>query len=377
MANISDYLEWRGDISFREDPFNEVDNLILSELAYTRFGDIIPADGKTIPIRKAAEDFFALYPAEDLRKSTSFLDQSPLLMEGMITGKRFGNMKLCRYINEVDPDKDLQISALTFRLDDCTAYVAFRGTDSTVVGWKEDFDLSYKIYTEGQSRAVDYLNETGARLRCPIRVGGHSKGGNFAVFASAFCKDSVKRKIKEVYSNDGPGFRKEVTSTPEYKALRPHVRSYVPDTSIIGMLLSTGYDHNVVESSGKGIMQHDGFTWQVKRNRFVRADMSDFGTFVRRTQTDWLRKFDDETRESFTRSLFSIFEATGAETFGEIGDSKWKSIESMFSAMRDMPRDKQKVLLRVAGELLESGGQTAKSMLPDLDTLIQNIKEGK
>lgn len=363
MADVFEYLEWRGDVPFSADPFNEVDNLVLAELAYANFDGILDNSFRKISLKTADKRFFETHSRDDVTAESNHIERCPLLMDGMLTGARFGGTKLTKYIDVVNADADMQIAAVTFLLDDGSAYVAFRGTDSTVVGWKEDFNMSYMPVTEGQQSAVRYLNEVGARIDRPLRVGGHSKGGNFAVFASAFCDKAVQERIIEVYTNDGPGFRKEVMARDEYKQILPKVISIVPDTSIIGMLLTSGAKHRIVESSAKGIWQHDGLTWKIERNRFVSAEQSVIGSFISNSQRDWLSKIDDDSREMFVNTVFSVFEATGAGTFGEIEKNKLRSAECMLNTIKDIPKEQRKELLNIVGELVQSGTQMAKNHL--------------
>ena len=364
MANMFDYLEWRADVPFSVDPFNEVDNLILSELAYTDFDDIVPSSGTPVSLAEAHREFFVRNSREELLKSFSFHARAPLLMDQMLTGARFQSMKLNHYINEVDEGKDAQISAVTFYLPDDSIFIAFRGTDSSLVGWKEDFNLSFLSETAGQQRAVDYLNEMIPQLGGTIRVGGHSKGGNFAVYAASFCE--YPERIETVYNNDGPGFRDEILKTQGYRDTVSKTVSIIPDTSIIGLLLSSGAEQTVIKSTAAGIAQHDAFSWSVQRNRFIRASLSDSGKFVSSMMDSWIEKMDDEVRKSFTDTVFSIFEATGKETFHEISLQKLKNSELILKALRKLPKDKQKELLRLGGQLVESGKQTALSQLLEL-----------
>ena len=358
MATIFDYLEWRGDISFDSDPFNEVDNLILAELAYTDLDGLVEENGNEVLIEEVRDRYFSTHIREEILKDDSPIVRAPLLMDGMVTGRRFSGTKLSHYADILDADKEIQMSAITYRLNDGSSYIAFRGTDNTLIGWKEDFNMSYLPETEGQRLAIEYLNNSGANIKGKIRVGGHSKGGNFAVYASAFCRKSIRNRIECVYTNDGPGFRDEIMEKDEYRAVLPKVISIIPETSIIGMLLTSSVEHHVVKSNVSGFGQHDGMTWEVKRNRFVSAEPSDLGRFIRRTQRDWLSKIDDRTRESFVNTLFSLFAATGKSSFGAMSDSKLKSAESIINAMQDLPKDKQRELLRLAREFLSSGGRT-------------------
>ncbi len=363
MANIFDYLSWRADVPLSVDPFNEVDNLVLSKLAYTDFEGAVPPDGDGISLREAHDRFFAHHTREEILRSTVLTAKAPLLMEEMRDGARFGEMRLCRYLNEVDREKNEQIAAVTFLPEDGSVCVAFRGTDNTLTGWKEDFDLSYLARTPGQQRAVDYLNETGRRFSGPIRVCGHSKGGNFAVYAASFCDREIQDRIEAVYTNDGPGFRRETVGDPRYRRVLPRVYSILPDTSVIGRLLYNDCRNRVVRSSAAGIYQHDGFSWEVRRNRFVKAPPSEMGIFIDRTLDLWLIKMNDEERRSFTETVFALLEATGKETFSEITEKKLKSMETIASSLRDIPKERQRELIRFIGELLQCSRRSAAAQL--------------
>ena len=363
MADIFEYLEWRADVPLSVAPFNDVDNLVLSELAYTDFTGIVSRD--PVPLPTVHERFFASHSREELAANTSFTAKAPLLMDPMVAGCRFGTMRVCHYVSELDAEKTAQMSATTFLLDDGTAYVAFRGTDSTLIGWREDFDIGCLTETSGQQNAVAYLEKVAADLDVPLRVGGHSKGGNFAEYAASFCSAGTQARIIAVYSNDAPGFRNELLELPGFLHILPKIVRIVPDTSIIGMLLSHKSRFKVIKSTAFGILQHDGFSWNVKRDGFVEAELSNTGKFFDQILDSWIDGMDDQTRTSVTDTIFSIFESTGADTFHEMSQQKWKSAEAMFSSLFKMPSDKQAELIKLTGNLLKKGGQAILDQLPD------------
>ena len=210
MASIFDYLQWRCDVPFSVDPFNEVDNLVLSELAYTDFKGILSMEGPDVSLAEVCKAFFERHTHEEILADKSFTARAPLLMESMLEGARYRDIRMLQYLDETDSAQGLQLAAMTFLLPDDSAYVAFRGTDSTVVGWKEDFYFSFLPETEGQRRAIRYLNQVGAEVKGTLRVGGHSKGGNLAVYAASCCEPGLQERLTAVYSNDGPGFRQEL-----------------------------------------------------------------------------------------------------------------------------------------------------------------------
>lgn len=231
MGNIIDYIDWRGDLPLSVDPFNEVDNLILSQLAYFDFSGLVPEPGR----QDYARGFEIIEKAN--RRSRTLTDQLnakdvperfrqlPLLLLKVAASVRFGNMRYTNYMNIVDSSKDEQLAAITYILDDGSYYVAFRGTDDSLIGWKEDFDFSYMHQTAGQRDAVSYMDSTLTGVIADIRVGGHSKGGNFAVYAAAFCNPAVNERILTVYSNDGPGFIRSLKDSPSLERSFPGLKN--------------------------------------------------------------------------------------------------------------------------------------------------------
>ena len=363
MPNLFVYLDWRGDVPFGTDEFNEVDALVLSELSYTKFEDL--PDENSTPIFDARELFFNKHTREELLKLTAFTAKAPILMDGMCDGARFSNTKIYNYESEIDREKDAQFSATTFLLDDGTAFVAFRGTDGTVVGWKEDFNLSYLPETEGQRLAVAYLNKIGSELDCPIRVGGHSKGGNFACYAASFCEESIQNKITCVYSFDGPGFKAEKISLEGYKRILPKIIRIIPDTSIIGKLLTSDSKQIVIKSNASGMLQHDAFSWKIKKNRFVRTDASELSVFIEKTMGGWLDDMSDDDRKNLTDTVFALIESTGNDTFREMSEQKWKTAEVIMSSAAGLPKESRQELKHLIGKLLQTGGHNAAAYFPN------------
>ena len=362
MANISDYLDWRGDITMEIDPFNEVDNLVLAELAYTDFGGIVPGlnqKGQWITIREAHDRFFSMYSEEEIMAKNSTTKVAPFLMHKMVASARFQNLRLMNYVNEIDEENQTQFSVLSFLLDDDRVYVAFRGTDNTIVGWKEDFNMSFLYQTEGQIRAAQYLNDCYGDTSYELLVGGHSKGGNFAVYASAFCQPAIRDRITCVYSNDGPGFLKEITTQESYERIMPRVVSTIPESSIVGMLLENEMDHRVVKSSQTGAMQHDAMSWEVLGNHFVFAEnLSESSVMLDRTLKNWIYGLSAEERKEFVNILFGTLQSTGATTLDELTANKFSMMTNISKNLSAMPVEKQQVLKDVIRRFAYSSGET-------------------
>ena len=367
MPNVFDYLHWRADVPFSAAPFNDVDNLILAELVYSDFGGVVPDDGRALSLAEARDRFFELHDRAEIEARTaySYTARAPFLMDSMLSGARFRDLRLCAYETLTDKDNAVQFAAVTFLLPDGTAYVAYRGTDGTVVGWKEDLILSYHSGTVGQLRAADYLARVATLTDLPLRVGGHSKGGNFAVYAAALAPAAIQDRIQRIWSNDGPGFREEVRCLSGYQRIQPRCVSIVPDTSVIGLLLESDCLCRVIKSTAGGLVQHDGFTWECGPTDFLLAEQSRKGAYLEKAVDHWVARQDDATLRSLVDSLFTVFEATGEETFHSMAAKKMRTAELMMAAFRALPKEKQRELLAATGKIVTSTGATAKQLLTE------------
>ncbi|MBQ7923608.1 MAG: DUF2974 domain-containing protein [Clostridia bacterium] len=357
MANMMDYLEWRGDLTFEASPFCEVDNLIFSMLAFVDFTGIVSDDPMDGPVRlsNCGEKFFTMYP--DGRDYGVIVPQkiNDLLLKTAASA-RFGEVYVTGYRDEVDEAAGKQFAAVTFILPDNSLFIAFRGTDDTLVGWREDFQLSFTAPVPSQESAVKYVQEISRLYRGKIRLGGHSKGGNLAVFAAAFSSPSVKERIITAYSNDGPGFNEEIVSREEYISMEKRIVTFVPQSSIVGMLLAINGSYRVVKSTSPMLLQHDPGSWQVLGPRFeTMRGLSEEGERNSRRIRKWLKSMSHEDRRVFTDTLFHVLEATGAETLRDLTDDTFKSISAMIRTIRDLEPEQKSEMLRFIRLLFQNG----------------------
>ena len=254
---------------------------------------------------------------EEIQTTGEFTERAPLLLQEMMAGERFSATKVGYYAEDVDKDQVTQFAALVFLLPDGRNYISFRGTDKTITGWKEDFLMSCQSETAGAKEAVAYFNKIAPVLEGELILGGHSKGGNFAMYAAAFCEAEYKERIVQVYNNDGPGFREEVIQSPEFQELLPKIITIAPQSSIIGQLLSNPAKQHVIHSTAKGILQHDAMTWEAEKDRLVSSELDELSHYAKTTLGSWLESMDDESRESLCTTAFSLIESTNSETFIE------------------------------------------------------------
>lgn len=363
---LFDYLKWRNDVSLRAAPFNEIDNVVLSYLAYADFGELLQEEKRRVSIETCFKRFCKKHDLANVRESKLFIERAPLVLEDMVCGARFRGTKVVHFREVFDKEKVQQFAALVFLLPDGTRYVSFRGTDLSITGWKEDFLMSFTAETEGAKEAVSYLNEVAACVEGDLILGGHSKGGNFAMFAAAFAEDAVKERILKVYNNDGPGFREEIVRSAAYRELLPKITNIVPQTSIIGRLLSNEAAHTVVKSTAAGIFQHDVTTWEVTKDKFVRTEPDAFSDFVEKSLGTWLETMDDEARKSLVETVFSMIEMTEAETFAEFGENLFKNTGLIIKGLGRLPKEKRSELTAALGGLAEAGRATVLDKIPKI-----------
>lgn len=358
MGNFADYIAWRGDLRFSDSPFNEVDNLILAELSYTIMEEIVP--GPDSPDTVSLCEVCREYERRGYSAKGNANDAYPLLKVAAASA-RFGDLRVSAYVNEIDRERDMQFAAVCFHLGDGRRYVSFRGTDNSIVGWREDFTICYLDETPGQVEAVRYLNRVGAAGEGELLVGGHSKGGNLAIYASAFCESAIRDRITQVYSNDGPGFNQAVINTPEYAAVLEKVSFYLPECSMIGILLTNKAERTLVKSSAGGVQQHDPYTWQVLGPAFVTAESpSPASLFLDETLRRWLDELSLSQRTDLVRAIFDSMEASGAQTLTELKASPRVSYSAILKAVRNMEPSLQKEVLKMAQRLAVTGYDVLK-----------------
>ena len=367
MGNIMDYISWRGDLTFAQSPFNEVDNLILACFSYVNL-DRIPAvtRQKGIELKKLVKEFKKLHTIKELEADKSFIRLAPFMMFDMAESVRFGNCVIRNYVNEIVTEAEQQFSAVEIVLDDGTSYISFRGTDDTIIGWKEDFNLSTGV-VPAQKRAVEYMQRISDKASGMLRVGGHSKGGNLAIYGSVMCK-SVHDKILEIYSNDGPGFSKEFQESPETAEMMPKIIRIIPEYSIIGTLLEHEKQPIIVASTSRGLLQHDGFSWEVQGPGLVRRDsLNKMALRFIEILHKWIDGMDMEQKRLLIEDLFATLQASGYENLSEVQSGGLKSLAAMVKRLdKFAPESRgmmQELLTAICGGWLEQLQENTKDKL--------------
>ena len=350
MANIEDYIKWRGDLSFEQDPFNEVDGLILTQLAYLDLDGMVPAwnEKSSVSMAKLMEKYWLKFPPAEMPEKIGIV-RNPAKLFGLLKeSRRFSELVFANYINRIDEEKQEQFSAMTAWIPDGSIYVIYRGTDATMVGWRENLNMSYLDQVPAQLEAVNYLERIFEWTNFKLRLGGHSKGGNLAVYAAMHIGGEIADKILSVDNYDGPGFREAITKHPKYSQTMEKVRTYLPESSVIGRLMEHSEKYRVVKADAIGLWQHDAFTWQVEGGSFVYAKELDTSSdMVELTVKQWLEKTDESERKEFIDTLFAVLAAAKIETVTDLTNMKWKDAAEFLKAMTNLDDRQKKEFLRV------------------------------
>lgn len=311
MANIIDYIRWRGDIPLNQVPFGEIDALILSYLSYMPFAGILNSGmkGEGTLLGDAAQALLTLNAQEHSKLAYSEKEDRQMLA-ALRESERFCGARLIGYVDQYDRASEKQFSAVTFLLADGTAFAAFRGTDDTLVGWKENFNMTFDREVPAQRDAVAYVQALYKARSLPLRLGGHSKGGNLAVYAGMCCQDAVREAIVAVYNFDGPGFNEEVAASPAFTRLGERVCTFVTQSSLIGILLWHNEPFTIIRSDSVSFFQHNVYTWQMMGGRFIELERrSGSSLFADDTLKRWLAQMSSQQREAFINGVFSVIAA--------------------------------------------------------------------
>lgn len=340
MSDYLDYLDWRGDLTFDNAPLNEVDNYILCKVGCPDYSGIVPENGEVL-MSDAIWQYMQSLGDDEPETALGPLSSDYLIqvLYRLPHTQRFGKLKICDYVNKIDMVREEQFSALTVLLPDGTRFVTFRGTGDTIVSWKEDFLLSVEDMVPAQKDAAAYLWNESKKSTGPLIVGGHSKGGNLAVYAAMKMPPEVQDRIAAIYNNDGPGFRRDVSQTAEYLRLKPRLHTIVSQHTVIGRLLYHEEDCEIVKAGEFGVVNaHDGFTWELHGPRFVRCDgysltSKAFDTAINGT----LNSMDLEQRKEFVEEFFSVLTSSGAETLSDLTEHKLRQAAELAVGMRESP----------------------------------------
>lgn len=353
MPNIIDYLKLRGDLSFNQTDIEEVDKIILSRFSYLPFKEI------NLDKKETIESISNKMRNLEIKKFIWKDDKK--FIEELGKTKRYKELIISDYKEILDIEAQKQFAAVTIWLPNRYKYISFRGTDMSLVGWKEDFNMSFMKDIPSQLEAVTYLNDIGRKYRGKLILGGHSKGGNLAIYSAIFCKDRIKKKIVNIINADGPGFDKSVISSDNYKKIVDKIDTYIPQSSVVGRLLEHEDEYEIIQSTQKGIMQHDIFSWQVNEGNLVRIkSLTKDSQIINASLKNWLKSTTIEQRERFVNVIYEIILAAEAEYISDFKIDIPKRIKNIINTYKAISTEERKEIEKVMKILFESVINTLK-----------------
>ncbi len=308
MKDIFDYIKGQ-DKSFKEKGFTEADAVILSTMANLDMSDFY-REGDKMKLSELIGDFLSVTPeseAVELR-----------FLKALRDSPRYGNIEVSDVVHEISKKDESQFGAMVFHLPEAP-YIAFAGTGTSVVGYKEDLNMAFMDIVPSQTQAVKYLNEVAEDLPGNLIVGGFSKGGNLAVFASAFSRDDIRERIKTVFDHDGPGFSELITNEEKFKEILPRVKSYVPKASIVGLMLNNEIKPKIIESTAPPIAQHQPYSWVFDGDELLEIeDLSKTSGIFKKLQQVLFDETSEKDRKSGINALFDILTGIEPDDFMEL-----------------------------------------------------------
>ena len=337
--------------TFKDYPFNDVDSLILSTISYYDLSSLVPnlfsKDKyliKDIDLKNI--DLYVLdLPDKKRHKS---------LLTNIVNNPRFNNLYLDNYYEKESVEEEIGFKALTIESNDFI-YVSYMGTKTiSIISWKEDFNLAYLCPVPSQKLAVKYLNKVMLETYKKVYVGGHSKGGNLAIYASMNTFLINKFRIKKIYSHDGPGFLKKVFDSRKYNKIKNKISKTVPTNSIVGMLFYTKEDYKIIKSSGIGVNQHSPLNWNVLNNNFIyQKDLSWSSKHLDKTLSNWLDNISDIKKKEFIDALFSILLSDDFDSKYISNKNYLKMINALRKGLNNIDKDSKDMIIDVLKKLIE------------------------
>ena len=348
MANMLDYLVWRGDVPLSVAPWDGVDGLVCATIGYLDFHGGQDSKGWTL------EELNRIDAVRE-GNSSNFAARKELFQK-MAESDRFGATRMHHAISLTDHEIEMQFSALCLDLPDGATCVVFRGTDNTIVGWREDFNMAYQTRVPAQEAATLYLKRAAELSERPLRIIGHSKGGNLAVYASACVAKKIQKRIESIWSYDGPGMNREISQSEGFERIRGKIHSYIPQTSIIGLLMDYYEPYTVVHSSASGISQHEPLSWQIYGPQFETMETIDHTAIVTRdTLHEWLQNSTPEQRADFVDTLFRLVHTTKATRMSDLTSEKLRSLLIMVGNRKEVNPETRRVFNRLMAQAVSLG----------------------
>ena len=357
---LFEYVKEYGDVSFAESGVNELDSAIFSMLSYIRFeGTAAEGSVDGVSFKELSDRFFSSEFRYSIRSENWDIWQGCLRMfETAARHRRYADIRVRGYVNIVEEERSSQFSAIVFSLTPALHFIAFRGTDTTMTGWRENFLMTCESETSSQKLAMQYVDEWAPRLEGTIHIGGHSKGANLAIYAAAQATPDVQERIESVWNFDGPGFSRNPDMLSQIEKIKGKIKTFVPDTSLVGMLMRNFDEYTVVKSDNKLFLQHDLFSWHVNGRKFGgEKELSGISRVFDTTLNSTIASMSDEQFHALITLLFDSMEESGIHNVQDIGDNIGRLSGNLAKACVFADKTTRKTLLTMGKYLVKNFGK--------------------
>lgn len=374
MKNMLDYIKEFGHVSFEERAFSEIDALVLTELEYLPLEKVVPSDenGENFVTVKEIAEYMQEHKQELFDENPMMITQERHEVSQVIAdAPRFQSLKFFGVVSVWDKDTTKQFAAVTVEVEPSVRLVVFRGTDETLIGWKEDFLMTYSPLVAAQTDAKEYLAKQASLWGGDLMISGHSKGGNLAIYAVATQEEDVQLRIVDIFCFDSPGLYRSVLETKGYQNIVPLAMRYIPQDSLVGLMLESEVPYVIVKSNATGAMQHSAMTWEIEDGQFIKMEkLTKNSQLNDQTFKKWTESVSDEELELFWNVFFELLFSVGIDTVNDLYGQFMHYVQEFLKAAGDMDEEKRELLTRIALLLVSTRFEVWKDSL-DMSELVQ------
>ena len=374
MKNMLDYIKEFGHVSFEERAFSEIDALVLTELEYLPLEKVVPSDenGENFVTVKEIAEYMQEHKQELFDENPMMITQERHEVSQVIAdAPRFQSLKFFGVVSKWDKDTTKQFAAVTVEVEPSVRLVVFRGTDETLIGWKEDFLMTYSPLVAAQTDAKEYLAKQASLWGGDLMISGHSKGGNLAIYAAATQEEDVQLRIVDIFCFDSPGLYRSVLETKGYQNIVPLAMRYIPQDSLVGLMLESEVPYVIVKSNATGAMQHSAMTWEIEDGQFIKMEkLTKNSQLNDQTFKKWTESVSDEELELFWNVFFELLFSVGIDTVNDLYGEFMHYVQEFLKAAGNMDEEKRELLTRIALLLVSTRFEVWKDSL-DMSELVQ------
>ena len=355
MGNLITYVQQYGAQSFENKSLTDIDVLVLTEIAYLPFDEIVSSsfeEKAAISLNQLGKEFEIIKEKEHENNPFMITEERIQLLDVVSKSQRYKDIKVFGFMNDIDDELTKQFAAVCYQWEEKSRWIIFRGTDESLTGWKEDFMMTYSDLIPAQTDAIEYLRKQAELFSGSLNISGHSKGGNLSLYASAMQEEDIQHRIKQIYCWDAPGVHRSILGTEGYQRVVSKAKRYIPQDSIVGLMLESQVPYHIIESQGSGISQHSALMWNIEDDHFVElTELTRNSQLTDQTFKQWTEVVSDEDLKLFFDTFFDLIFEMGVETVNDVYYNFRMYMQKFFEKAYQMNPEKREVLLRV-GHLL-------------------------